>query len=155
MSEISAVVTAICAVLGLFGGFWVWFHNIAQSRMPFVHFQVKSSAYDRNILIVKLIPQRIDYAYQVENIRSSLEIYSKFSGVDILGNGKMKLENPLSLSERQLIVPSKNQVLDDEKIINFYIDLRNCPRAFHRIQVDLKSQYFPWKWARPIDVPVC
>lgn len=147
-------ITAICAVLGLLGGLLVWFNNAIQSRMPMVDFHIKQSAYCEHIFIVTLSPVRIRYAYQVENIHSTLELYSSYSGIDLLGKGRMKLENPLSPPERKLVVPSKYQHLDTEKSIQFYIDLKNHPSAFHRIRLDFSSQYFPWKWGKCVDLPV-
>lgn len=147
-------VTAICGVLGVLGGVYMFMTNFLKSRMADIDFNIRRISQSPLIFRVRLIPQRVNQGYKIENIYSSIEIFNTCEGLDMLDNGKLVVVSPLSLSDRQLIVPSKQQHLSSEKTMSFYIDLSDCKTPFYSFSVACSSQYFPWKWRKRIDLPV-
>ncbi|MBF0785735.1 hypothetical protein E4T80_09720 [Muribacter muris] len=153
MSEISSVVTAVCAVLGVIGGFVVWMNNIIQSRMPACHFTVFRVLSSR-IYRVTLYPKRIKHVYLLENIQSSYPLYAQFKGVDILGRGDVQLIDELNKENLGIVIQSCYQQLEKEPIIEFFIDLKGYQKPIYSMRLLFKSEHFPFRWGKPVNIAI-
>ncbi|CAM3051891.1 hypothetical protein B0183_03790 [Glaesserella parasuis] len=147
------VVTAVCAVLGIIGGFVVWVNNIIQSRMPDVHFTV-SPVLSSKIYRITLYPKRIKFVYVLEEIQSLKPLYTQFKGVDILGRGNIELDDELDKKHIHQVVQSCHQKIDTEPFIEFFVHLKDHNKPVYQLRLLFKSEHFPFRWGKRIVIPV-
>ncbi|MBE2895741.1 hypothetical protein HPC38_02455 [Pasteurellaceae bacterium HPA106] len=146
-------ITAVCTALGLFGGLYVWFNKLCQARMPDVSFTAHRLSYP-HIYRITIHPKRIKYPYVLENIESVRPLYTQYKGVDRLCKGKVKLIDALNKEDIHKVIHSCHQELQEEPFITLFIDLDGTQNITYKMRLLFKSEHFPFRWGKPIIIPV-
>lgn len=149
MFDISNLITAVCAVLGVLGGFFMWLHNIAQLRMAEIQFQlVPEIAFadeERQMLKIILMPQRRRFPYKIERIETPFPIYQ----ADYLNEEIIAIDKPFTLN-MPIFIPSSLQKLAKEPQFELFIDSDLLEKPNQYVHIFSRSHYFPFKWGKRI-----
>ncbi|OOF39977.1 hypothetical protein BKK47_05435 [Rodentibacter mrazii] len=132
----------------------MWLQNILRKRMPFPHFHSRGILNTSHIKGITIYPKRTSFAYQLERIESDLPLFKAWDGTDYLGRGKIELQSEIDLSNINLVIPSIHQSIENKVFLEFYVNLKTYNRSFYSIRLHFKSEYFPFKWGKLIDIPV-
>lgn len=148
MSEISSVITAICMVLTVIGGLLMWSINFFRKRIPVIGFSVENQSgfihSGSQVRLIKVIPGKIKYPYKIVNITSTFPLYE---GIYV-NSSYVDSDVNFSLAE-DVFIPSENQFSEEIKIC-FFIVPNNSHQPI-KVQFDIESERFPFKWKQSIE----